>query len=82
MDAVCRLEGWRFGLVMSAPSAEGMEQAVMARVEREVAGRPLPGDGHDVSLQMGHTVWEGPAPPLAPAELISRARRSLEKNRG
>lgn len=82
MDAVCRLEGWQFGLVMSAPSAEGMEQAVMARVEREVAGRPLPGDGRDINLQMGHTVWEGPAAPLAPADLISRARRSLEKNRG
>jgi len=80
MDAVCRLEGWRFGLVMSAPSVEGMEQAVLARIEREVAGRPLPGDGREVILKMGHTVWEGPAAPLAPSDLISRARRSLEKN--
>lgn len=81
MDAVCRIEGWRFGLVMSAPSAAGMEQAVLARIEREVAGRPLPGEGREVTLHMGHTVWEGPAAPLAPSDLINRARRSLEKSR-
>lgn len=81
MDAVCRVEGWRFGIVMSAPSPEGMEQAVLARVEREVAGRPLPGDGREVELHMGHTVWEGPAAPLSPSDLISRAKRSLEKGR-
>ncbi|MDX1609358.1 MAG: response regulator [Halofilum sp. (in: g-proteobacteria)] len=83
MDAVCRLEGWRFGLVMSAPTAEGMREAVMARVEREVSGRPLPGGMNDMSLalHMGHTVWEGPATPLAPSDLVRRAERSLEKNR-
>lgn len=81
MDALCRLEGWQFGLVLSGPSAEGMEQVVLARIEREVAGRPLPGEGRAVNLRMGHTVWEGPATPLAPSDLISRARRSLEKNR-
>lgn len=83
MDAVCRLEGWRFGLVMSAPAAEGMQQAVLARVEREVAGRPLPGGGDDMHLvlHMGHTVWEGPGTPLAPSDLVRRAERSLEKSR-
>ncbi len=83
MDAVCRLDGWRFGLVMSAPTAEGMQQAVLARLEREVAGRPLPGGEDDMHLvlHMGHTLWEGPGTPLAPSELIRRAERSLEKNR-
>lgn len=83
MDAVCRLDGWRFGLVMSAPTAEGMQHAVLARVEREVAGRPLPGGEDDMHLvlEMGHTVWEGPAAPLAPSDLIRRAERSLEKSR-
>jgi len=83
MDAVCRIDGWRFGLVMSAPTAEGMQDAVLARVEREVAGRPLPGGEDDMHLllAMGYTVWEGPATPLAPSELIRRAERSLEQNR-
>lgn len=83
MDAVCRLDGWRFGLVMSAPTAEGMQQAVLARVEREVAGRPLPGGEEDMhlALQMGQTVWEGPGTPLAPSDLVRRAERSLEKSR-
>ena len=81
MDAVCRLEGWRFGLVMSAPAAEGVLDAVLARVDREVAGRPLPGGEDDmhVTLRVGHTIWQGPGPPLSPNDLIRRAQRGLEQ---
>lgn len=79
-DAVCRIGDQRFGLVMSAPDAAGFRDAVFARIEREVAGRPIGrprGGDPDIELRIGHTIWEGPGTPLSPAELISRAERML-----
>lgn len=79
-DAVCRIADQRFGLVMSAPDASGFREAVFARIEREVAGRPVarPRDGEpDIELRIGHAIWEGPGTPLSPAELTSRAERML-----
>lgn len=79
-DAVCRISDQRFGLVMSAPDAAGFRDAVFARIEREVAGRPIGrprGSEPDIELRIGHAIWEGPGTPLSPAELTSRAERML-----
>lgn len=78
-DAVCRLDGHRFGLVMSAPAATGFREAVFQRLEREVAGRPLPTtDGlAPVELAVGQAVWEGPGEPPAAERLADEARAQL-----
>ena len=82
-DSVCRIDDCRFGLVMSAPAANGFRESMFARLEREVAGRPVAharGDA-DISARIGHAVWEGPGTPLSPVELTSRADRQL-RNKG
>ena len=78
-DSVCRIDDHRFGLVMSAPAASGFRESMFARLEREVAGRPVahPRGESDVTVRIGHAVWEGPGTPLSPAELTSRADRQL-----
>lgn len=80
-DAVCRIDGRRFALVMSAPAATGFREAVFWRLEREVAGRPLPtGDGGlaPVSLAVGQAIWEGPGEPPAAERLADDARARLD----
>ncbi len=79
-DTVCRLEGRRFGVVMSAPDDSGFRDAVFARLEREVCGRPVTAGRRgepDVVARFGHAVWSGPGTPLSPAELTSRARHHV-----
>mgnify|MGYP006286225397 CR=1 FL=1 len=81
-DSVCRIAERRFGVVMSAPDGSGFREAVFARLEREVAGRPLtPGrrDESDIEARLGHATWEGPGTPLSPAELTSRAQQHLAR---
>lgn len=79
-DAVCRIDARRFGLVMSAPAATGFREAVFWRLEREVAGRPLPtADGRlePVALGVGQAVWEGPGDAPAAERFADEARAQL-----
>lgn len=80
-DCVCRIAEQRFGLVMAAPDADGFRRTLFARIEREVAGRPvlaIRGGEPDVALRTGYSVWQGPGAALSPAELESRAARKLQ----
>lgn len=79
-DAICRLDGQRFGLVMSAPAATGFREAVFWRLEREVAGRPLPTEDGiaPVSIALGQAAWEGPGEAPAAERLVEDARARLD----